>query len=1069
MNSFESLYNGLNLQQKQAVDQLEGPVMVIAGPGTGKTQILATRILNILRTDTLPENILCLTYTEAGATAMLQRLSLFMGSDAYKVNIHTFHGLCNQIIKDYPHKFNRREMRVMDEIERIELIQEIIAKIDENSPLKTYNDDPTALQRQLSQVWSIMESEGYNVANFEEWIQYLNDDELFKMQFPELVYKRKYKEFQAGDINETKRKNLNDNWKKLLDAAKLHEQYVSLKKEKGIYEFSDMLNWVNDLLKKDEELKLMVQEKYHYVLVDEYQDTSGVQNDILFSLIDFWEDNPNCFVVGDDDQSIYAFQGAKVSNMLTFKKRYEENILTIVLTQNYRSTQIILDASGKLIEHNKSRLVNNIEGLSKDLVSSGNNQAYEPIPVNANLYLNEFHEAIGIVDDIKNKLSQGIKSEEIALLYSKHKHADLLVDVLRENQIPFILNRSINILNESMVRQLIDWLTYLSQESNLANSGEFMLYRLLLSDFYAIPTFALNQISTEIYQIKRQRELQNQTYSWREHLNSLLSNQDSHLKYGAEALNTIKELWLNIEKWIKIAVTESVPTLIQRIYSEGGFLAHALKKEDNGWAMEVLHSFMEFSTQQNARIPFMKLRDFLLLLQKMESNNLSIPLEKRIGNSEGIQLMTAHGSKGLEFDHVYVIQTNPDNWEKDKRNSYPFSLRELTLGNKQIISSEISSIDAFEERRRLFYVAMTRAKKSLTISLSKTKIKSKPEEILASTFVLEVMGDQKLPERPIEIGLEKLQWAQQKYLEKVNQPVLEVDKIDWLKSKIANLTFSPTSIEMMMRCGIEFYFSRILRVPSAPNQYGAYGTAIHATMREFVVKGVNQQKWMTDQELIKHFEYEMLKLRAGFTEKQFELKLDQGRTFLPKFRNQKLSTYQEYSKIETEFSVFTKIADVSITGNIDKLVFAGNQATIYDYKTSKIASSKNKSKAPSKSTIENGKFPPSYWFQLGLYTMMLTEANQQKGWKSRHGVIESMEMDNNGVFPDFEIIFSNEDYEYITSIVETANEKLQNLSFLEGCGTCEWCKFAKQVNQVIYVPQNTDDSESDLGNEEIVE
>ena len=1058
MNSFDSLYQGLNTEQKQAVDQLEGPVMVIAGPGTGKTQILATRILNILKTDTQPENILCLTYTEAGATAMMKRLSLFMGSDAYKVNIHTFHGLCNQIIKDYPEKFSKREMRVIDEIEQIELIQEIIESIADTSVLKTYNDEANSLQKQLRQVWSIMESEGYTVSDFEEWIQFLNDDELFKIQFPDLLYKRKFKEFNAGDIKENERKKLQEDWVKLIDAANLHNRYVSLKKERGIYEFSDMLKWVNDLLKVDEEFKLMIQERYHYVLVDEYQDTSGVQNEILFSLIDYWEENPNCFVVGDDDQSIYAFQGAKVSNMLTFKTKYAQNIKTIVLTKNYRSSQNILDASTKLISFNQSRLVNTIEGLSKELISSGENANFDPINVETQQYLNEFHEAVGIVEEIKTKIKTGVKAEEIAILYSKHVHADLFIEVFKENEIPFIQNRSINILNETLVRKLIDWLNYLAQESNLPNSGEYLLYKLLLSDLYNIPTYGLNQISTEIYSIKRQREFQNQTYSWREHINGILTSNDSHSKYGDQTIEILKELWTNIEKWIKIANSESVPTLIQRIYSEGGFLAHALKKEDNGWIMEVLHSFMEFSNLQNSRIPFMTLREFLLTIEKMDKNSLSIPLEKRIGNSSGVQMMTAHGSKGLEFEHVYVIQANPENWEKDKRNGLPYSLRELTLGNKKIISSEISSSDALEERRRLFYVAMTRAKKSLTISLSKTKIKSKLEEILPSKFVLEI-NDEKIENDMREIDPSILQWAQNKYLERVNKPILEVDKLDWLRSKIENLTFSPTSVEQIMTCGIQFYFNRVLRVPTAPNQYGAYGIAIHATLRDFVNQGVKNQNWMSEEGIVKQFEYEMMKLRAGFTEKQFELKLEQGKHFLPKFRAQKIDIYKNYGAVETEFGINTKLGGISVTGNIDKMVFNGNQVTVCDYKTSKISSSKSKSKAPSKSNIEKEKFPPSYWFQIGMYTMMINEANQQKGWKSRHGIIESLEMDTNGEFHDFEIYFSNEDFEYIQSILEKANQKLHSLEFMEGCGKCDWCNFAKQVNQVIYIPHNIEPME----------
>ncbi len=1057
MNSFETLFNGLNNQQKQAVEQLDGPVMVIAGPGTGKTQILATRILNILNTDTVPENILCLTYTESGATAMQQRLSQFMGSDAFKVNIHTFHGLCNKIIKDFPEKFSKREMRVLDDLERIDIIQQIIEEIKEDSPIKTYSDDAASLRLQLVKIWSLMESEGYTTDSFELWINYLKEDEIFKLQFPELIYKRKFKEFQAGDIKETDRKKLADAWTKLIEAAKLFNRYKFLKIEKGVYEFSDMLYWVNEKLKSDEELKLLVQEKYHYVLVDEYQDTSGIQNEILYSLIDYWEDNPNCFVVGDDDQSIYAFQGAKVSNMLTFKEKYSENIKTIVLTQNYRSSQPILDDSCRLIEKNTSRLVNTIEGLSKDLISSGENKNFEHVETSFHLYLNEFHESVGTVESIHTMISKGIAPSDIAILYSKHKHADTIISLFQEKGIPFVLNRAINILQEPIIKQLLQWLNYLSQESNLANSGEYLLYRILLSDLYTIPTFTLNQISTEIYRIKRNNEYQNKSYSWREHFASILKMPNANEIYGEEAVKSISELWQNVDKWIKIATSENVPNLIQRIYSEGGFLAHALKKEDNGWTMEVLHSFMEFANQQNSRVPFISLREMMNMFYKMDANTIPVFLEKRIGNSIGVQLLTAHGSKGLEFEHVFIIRTNGDEWENEDRNGLPFQVRKLILGNNKVIQSEMSVVDSFEERRRLFYVAMTRAKKTLNISYCQFKISSKASEILPSTFVLEVNGERKLSTQPVSIPSEKLLWAQQKYLENTSKPILDIDKKDWLKSKIEHLIFSPTSIETILRCGIEFYFNRILRVPSAPNQYGAYGTAMHATLREFVVNGVNKKQWMTGEQVSKHFEYEMMKLRAGFTEKQFELKLEQGKMILPRFWKQKLDQYKSYQKIETEFSINTKIEGISVTGNVDKMIFDGNEISVFDYKTSKIDKSEKKSKAPSQQSIDKGNFPPSYWFQIGLYTMMINEAHGNKNWKSRHGVIESLEMNHEGHFPEFEIYFSNQDFEYMKSIILKANEKLHDLSFMEGCGKCEWCTFAKQVDQVIYLPTGTEE------------
>jgi DNA helicase-2/ATP-dependent DNA helicase PcrA len=257
-----------------------------------------------------------------------------------------------------------------------------------------------------------------------------------------------------------------------------------------------------------------------------------------------------------------------------------------------------------------------------------------------------------------------------------------------------------------------------------------------------------------------------------------------------------------------------------------------------------------------------------------------------------------------------------------------------------------------------------------------------------------------------------------------------------------------------MECGVKFYFSRILRVPSAPNQFGAFGTAIHAALREFVVKGVNAKKWMSQTELVKHFEYEMMKVRAGFTQKQFELRLEQGRSILPKYHAQKINQYEKYEKIETEFSINTKIEGISITGNLDKMVFEGNDITVYDYKTSKLKNTETKSKIPSKQSIDKGNFPPSYWFQLGLYTMMINEAFKDKNWKSRNAVIESLISNDDGQFDDFSMIYSNDDFDLIKSWVIKANDKLQSLNFMEGCNKCEWCQFAKESGQIIYIPNN---------------
>ena len=160
MNSdFHSLYQSLNAEQQHAVDTIEGPVMVIAGPGTGKTQILAVRILNILKqADIRPQEILCLTYTDAGSTAMLNRLSKFMGADAYNVNIHTFHGLCNTVIKENPELFSKGNLRVMDDLDKLELMETLIRNIPAGSPLQNFQEQPSYLRKSLFMTGSILES-----------------------------------------------------------------------------------------------------------------------------------------------------------------------------------------------------------------------------------------------------------------------------------------------------------------------------------------------------------------------------------------------------------------------------------------------------------------------------------------------------------------------------------------------------------------------------------------------------------------------------------------------------------------------------------------------------------------------------------------------------------------------------------------------------------------------------------------------------------------------------------------------------------------------------------------------
>ncbi|HZI69017.1 MAG TPA: ATP-dependent helicase, partial [Hanamia sp.] len=364
---FREEYERLNDEQKKAVDTIEGPVMVIAGPGTGKTQILAARIGRILLdTDALPQNILCLTYTDAGAIAMRKRLLQFIGPDAYKVNIYTFHGFCNEVIQQNLSLFEKPALNPVSDLERIQLFKTLIDHLPKNNPLKRYRGDVYYEIKNLQNLFSAMKREGwtpaYLIERIDVYLERIKDDETFKYKRPSKKSGKEAGDYKPSYFIEVER------MKKLCAAVNEFDNFQNLMKQHNLYDFDDMINWVIDVFKTNQNVLADYQERFQYVLVDEYQDTSGTQNEIVKLLIDFW-DEPNVFVVGDDDQSIFRFQGANVENMENFAKSYE-SLLKIVLTNNYRSTKPILDVSKTLIDRNTERLIHKFPGLTKELKCS---------------------------------------------------------------------------------------------------------------------------------------------------------------------------------------------------------------------------------------------------------------------------------------------------------------------------------------------------------------------------------------------------------------------------------------------------------------------------------------------------------------------------------------------------------------------------------------------------------------------------------------------------------------------------------------------------------------------------
>ena len=321
IKEFDKAYKALNTEQRLAVDTIEGPVMLVAGPGTGKTQTLALRIANIIsKTDTPASSILALTYTESGARAMKARLTSMIGGEAYYANISTFHAFCQGVIKDNPDIFTiNPASEPLSDLEKLKLIRSLI----DNSNLNVLRP-PGARYHYASAVLSAIANLKREGIDPEEFDELLMEEEAY------------LKSDDASELKKTEITKRGRNLAKNRELNLLFRSYQSTLKVQGSFDFEDMISTVVDAFKQNEDLLFSCQEKYLYILVDEYQDTNSAQNELMLLLAKYWGTEANVFVTGDPDQSIMRFQGASIENQLSFIKAYPNaTVITLKLYANY--------------------------------------------------------------------------------------------------------------------------------------------------------------------------------------------------------------------------------------------------------------------------------------------------------------------------------------------------------------------------------------------------------------------------------------------------------------------------------------------------------------------------------------------------------------------------------------------------------------------------------------------------------------------------------------------------------------------------------------------------------------
>lgn len=1029
---FSDEYNRLNEKQRLAVDAIEGPVMVIAGPGTGKTQILATRIGKILlETDAYPQNILCLTYTDAGVLAMRKRLQQFIGPDAYKINIYTFHAFCNEVIQENLSLFEKRSLDPVSELEKIELFKKLIDSFPKDHPLKRYRGDAYFEIENFDRLFSTMKREGWSPTFINERIdQYVSE----LPTRDEFIYKRKYREFNVGDVKKDKIEEEIEKMERLRAAVNEFDHFQELMHQRRRYDFDDMINWVIKAFEQNKNLLATYQEKFLYILVDEYQDTSGAQNRIVELLINYW-DKPNVFVVGDDDQSIYRFQGANVENMLAFADTYKSDLLKVVLVNNYRSTQPILDVSKNLIEKNDQRLINKIEGLNKELISSH--------PVTAQLdhrpliksYDTQRQEMIDIALQVEKLIADDVPAHRIGVIYRENKYGDELIQYFKLRKIPFYSKRNINILEVPLAKKIILLLRYLAAEHEVPYSGDEMLFEILHFDWFHIPSIEIARLTIE----SSHKKYDDVTSSLRRHLHERAVAPPKDL--FSQGLNQgLKNASKVLEQLISDVSNTTLQSLFENCIRNAGILTHIMQSKDKIWFLQVLTGLFDFIRQETARNPLMDLKHLVHIIELMEDEELVLPLTDICGNEKGVNVMTAHGSKGLEFEYVFFAGCNATFWEKKKK---PYSGYKLPDTIFSTVSAPVGGTRGeIEELRRLFYVALTRAEQHLVISYC--CFKNDGTELEPSMFIAEILDRQHIPVEKVFIDENTLaEFTALQFGEQISPQIEEMEK-EFVTRLLEKFVMNVTALNNYLKCPLEFYFRNLIRIPSPKNEATEFGSAIHFALNELFRKmQTNNQQFASRDEFINDFEWWMTRHRESFTNEQFNRRMEYGKDVLTNYYDRYSGSWSKIVSTERNIqNVF--INDIPLKGKLDKLEFDGKLVNVVDYKTGDPDKARLKLQPPSDKDPVGG----DYWRQAVFYKI-LVDNYEQKGWKVGSTEFDFIEPDKKKVYKKEKIFITAQDIDFVSEQIKTVWDRIQNHDFYIGCGKehCHWCNFVK-TNQL---------------------
>lgn len=1074
----------LNDAQREAVETIDGPLLVIAGPGTGKTELLAVRVANILeKTDTQPSNILCMTFTESGAANMRERLTGLIGSAAYEVQIGTYHAFGGDIIKRFSEYFSDEQLeQPIDAIGSQQIFKQIVDELDYHDPLKTARhylkdlrstisdikralltpDDIRsiaeenqlaieAISRDTASIFSgLVRMPGSYLKAlpyYEQTLESINSHTPNPAYHPQLgslaeiagLELASALEEAAADNSSRPLTSWKNKWlaknardqlvltgqlqnKRLESLASVLESYQAKLQQRGLYDFDDMILKSIQALEVNDDLRFTLQEQYQYILLDEYQDTNAAQAKIIELLTNnpASEGRPNVMAVGDDDQAIYAFQGAQYSNMLDFFNRYRDTKI-VNLNINYRSHADIIHAAQNVSGQIEERLFQKIAGTSKNLTAG--NLYRQRVHIERRDFKTHIGEFTYLAKEIERLVEQGSAPSEIAVLAPRHKTLEATVPYLQAKNLPVRYEKRENILESSTVQYLLVMARLVVALGRSNAEADSLWPQVLSHPSFKITVSEIWQTSWAINKLNYQAEA---TTSWAEYL----------LEHGSPEAKEAINLFLAVALRAESSSCETILDLLTGVESisidgsEGQSLASPLYE----W-LKAEDDYKLYDTTSQLAVLRSKLRDYQ---GRLESQATIIDLLKLVDDyqeadevmlntnpynesANAIQLMTTYKAKGLEFDHVFILNTNNPTWGGSNNSGS----NKISLPHNLAPTRYSGQTD--DERLRLLFVALTRAKQSLYLLNSQENFSGKVNPRLKY-----------LDERQGEDGHYRALVLPEKYQLVVSDeaapPALQAFELDWrhrhasdyspelknlLKDRLSRYQLSPshlnTFLDLQYGGPENLFLNAILRFPSTPGVDGQFGNAIHFTL-SWLQAQLNKTSHLPDTRSVLDYFTSQIKLqRLG--QKDHSEQLARGEGALRSYLDQRANSFRPGDRPEANFrSDGIVINNAHLTGIVDKLEIdeRSKAITVVDYKTGTPSSSKRY----------------KYNRQLYFYKLLVENSPRFRGYQVTSGRLEYIEPDREtGLITVQPLQFKDQELAKVKTLIGVVWQHIMNLNW----------------------------------------